>query len=234
MTAGAPTPLAGRTPWDSPRPWSGAPLFLVSDDGRLRDRALSGDERATRALVGRLVPIIQARVARCLLRHGRPGARRNVREEVADLTQEVLLSLFADGGRVLAAWNPERGLSLDNFVGLVAQRQAVSILRTHRRSPWAEEPTEDLGPLLPDASTPEARVASQQALDSVLAWLEETLSPMGLELFELLIVQDLDTAEVVRRTGLSRDAVYAWRSRLERLLRQRAATLEGAHPRSVE
>lgn len=233
MTAGATATLAWWTPRDSSPALPGVPrLTVVSDDRRLRDRALSGDERATRELVGRIVPVIQARVARCLLRHGRPGARRNAREEVADLTQEVLLSLFARGGRVLAAWSPERGLSLENFVGLVAQRQAVSMLRTQRHSPWVEEPTEDLGPLLPDAATPEVRVASQQTLDAVFEWLQSTLSPMGLELFELLILQDLDAAEVVARTGLSRDAVYAWRSRLEKLLRERAAAIEAAGLRS--
>ncbi len=211
-------------------PW----VHVRADDRRLRDHALAGDVAATRLLVGRLVPVIQARVARCLARHGRPGARRNLREEVADLTQEVLLSLFAHGGRVLAAWSPERGLSLENFVGLVAQRQALSLLRTRRHSPWTEEPTEDLGPLLPDMDTPEGRVTSRQTLAAVLAWLEDTLSPMGLELFDLLVVQDLDAAEVVARTGLSRDAVYAWRSRLEKLIRTRLAVEADPAPRRPE
>jgi RNA polymerase sigma-70 factor (ECF subfamily) len=228
MIGGATMTLAGWAVPDTAWPRSLERLSTPTDDRRLRDRALGGDVPATRELVGRLVPVIQARVARCLLRHGRPGARRNVREEVADLTQEVLLSLFAGSGRILATWNPDRGLSLQNFVGLVAQRQAVSLLRTRRRSPWAEEPTEDLGPLLPDAGTPEARMASKQTLEALLAWLEDTLSPMGLELFQLLLVQDLGAAEVATRTGLSIDAVYAWRSRLEKLLRQRAANLDGA------
>ncbi|MES2643359.1 MAG: sigma-70 family RNA polymerase sigma factor [Myxococcota bacterium] len=197
-------------------------------DVHLRDAALSGAPAAARALVGRLIPIIQARVGRCLARHGRPELRRNVREEVMDLTQEVLLSLFANEGRALRAWNPERGLSLDNFIGMVAQRQALSLLRTQRNSPWMEEPIEDLGAELPDAEGPEARVASRQVLERLLLDLEAELSPLGLELFELLVVQELDAAEVVERTGLSRDAVYAWRSRLGKLVRQRAEALAAA------
>ncbi len=172
------------------------------------------------------MPVIQARVARCLASHGRPEGRRNVREEVRDLTQEVLASLFAGDGRVLRSWSPDKGLSLSNFVGLVAQRQALSLLRTRRHSPWTEDPTEDVGALLPESDGPEARVASRQTLERVLAELEAQLSPLGLELFELLIVQQLEAPEVMERTGLGRDAVYAWRSRLGKLVRQRAAALE--------
>lgn len=198
----------------------------AGSDARLRDRAIAGDPTATRQLIGALVPVIQARVARCLAQHGRPETRRNVREEVADLTQEVLTSLFDADARVLRAWDPAKGLSLANFVGLVARRQALSLLRTRSRSPWAEEPTGDLGPLLPDGIGPEARVASREVLERLLTGLEAELSPLGLELFELLIVEQLDADEVVARTGMSRDAVYAWRSRLGKLVRQRAAALE--------
>lgn len=226
MTWAAPMELAPTSDADSWRPRFILTVPARHPDVVTRDDAIRGDHAAIRTLVGRIVPIIQARVARCLACHGRPEARRNVREEVADLTQEVLASLFAHGGRVLAAWAPEKGLSLNNFVGLVAQREALSLLRTRRHSPWTEEPTEDMGPLLPVISGPEERLASRQALGAVLSWLEAHLSPLGLELFELLIVQDLDAAEVVERTGLSRDAVYAWRSRLEKLIRQRVAALD--------
>ena len=47
------------------------------------------------------------------------SAGRDIRQEVEDLSQEVFLQLFAEGGRVLATWQPERGLTLLNFVGLV-------------------------------------------------------------------------------------------------------------------
>jgi DNA-directed RNA polymerase specialized sigma24 family protein len=199
----------------------------TASDARLRDRAVAGDPQATRQLVVQLVPVIQARVARSLAAHGRPEARRNVREEIQDLTQEVLAALFDEDTRVLKAWDPNRGLSLANFVGLVAQRQALSLLRTRRRSPWVEEPTSDMGPLLPDAVGPEARVASRQVLERLLAELEAELSPLGLELFELLLVQQLEVDEVTERMKMTRDAVYAWRSRLGKLVRQRIAALEG-------
>src|SRR5262245_39126253 len=105
-------------------------------------RALAGDDQALNRLVAMLTPVIQSRVARGLLsRRVGSASGRNVRQEVEDLTQEVFLVLFADGGKVLRSWEPERGLTLPNFVGLVAERQTASILRSGKRNPWREDPT---------------------------------------------------------------------------------------------
>jgi RNA polymerase sigma factor (sigma-70 family) len=185
-------------------------------------RALSGDDQALNRLVAMLTPVIQSRVARGLLlrRVGAAGGR-NVRQEVEDLTQEIFLALFADGGKVLRSWEPERGLTFPNFVGLVAERQTASILRSGRRSPWKEEPTlpEDLDQAALD-SGPEEVTASREQLRHLLRRLTEELSPLGRRLFDLLFLQDLPFEEVVRQTNMSPDAVYAWRSRLRRLARR--------------
>src|SRR5262245_1194983 len=103
------------------------------------EAALAGDEGAVRQLVDELGPVIQARVARALLRR---ASGRSVRQEVEDLTQEVFASLFEDDGRILRAWDETRGLSLKNFVGLVAGRQATSILRSGRTTPWRDDPAD--------------------------------------------------------------------------------------------
>src|SRR5262245_29160958 len=101
----------------------GATAVRPESDDQLLRRALGGDETALSALVARLTPVIQARVARCLLRRaGAAGSR--LRQDVKDLVQEVFVALFEGRGRILLGWDPRRGLSLDNFVGLVAERQA--------------------------------------------------------------------------------------------------------------
>ena len=82
-------------------------------------------------------------MARVLLRRESAGLGRDVRQELEDIAQEVFAALFADGARLLKMWSPERGLSLANFVGLLAEREAISILRSGRRSPWTEDPTLD-------------------------------------------------------------------------------------------
>lgn len=190
------------------------------------DRALDGhDEPALGCLVGALTPVVQARVARKLLGHrDRSGRLRDVRQEVDDLSQEVFLALFQDDARILRSWQPGRGLSLENFVGLVAERQAVSILRSGRRTPWREDPTlaDDLDRAAggDDGESAEEALISRDTLGRLLDRLAEELSPLGRFLFDLLLVEETPVAEAITATGMSADALYAWRSRLKRTARR--------------
>ena len=179
------------------------------------DRALAGDETALARFIDEMTPIIQTRVARRLLAR---ASRRDVRQEVEDITQEIFLVLFADGGKVLRSWKAEQGLSLANFVGLVAERRTLSILRSGKRSPWQEDPTldDELDRVAPQ-SGPEEVTASREQLRLLVARLHEELSPLGRRLFDLLFLRDLAVGEVARHAGMKPDAVYAWRSRLRRL-----------------
>lgn len=191
------------------------------DDRALARAALSGDAAATRDLVGRVMPIVQARVARVLVRR-RGGSGRDVRQEVEDLVQEVFASLFENEGRVLRAWDPARGLSLGSFCGLIAEREAASILRSGRRSPWTETATEmdAIERDLPTVQPAEAAVASREELGVLVAKLREGLSPLGLEMFQRLVVDEEPVESVCKTTGMTADAVYAWKSRIVKLLRK--------------
>jgi RNA polymerase sigma-70 factor (ECF subfamily) len=194
-------------------------------------QALTGDQAALTRLVAALTPVIQARVARTLLaRRSLLASGRNVRQEVEDLSQEVFLALFARDAHVLRAWQAERGLSLENFVGLVAERQVLSFLRSGRRNPWKEDPTFLEDELEPEAleSGPEEVAASREHLALLLDRLREELSPLGRRLFDLLFVQELSLPEVRAASGLSADAVYAWRSRLRRLAQKLLAEMSGS------
>lgn len=134
------------------------------------------------------------------------------------MVQEILLTLFADEAKILRAWDPERGLSLLNFVGFIAERQVAGFLRTGKKNPWTEDPTltEELDRVEPEAG-PEQVAASRDTLRRLLRRLEESLSPLGRQLFELIFLREQSVREVEAATGLSTDAIYAWRSRLRRL-----------------
>jgi len=204
------------------------------DTASLIRRALDGDQTALTSLVAALTPVVQARVARTLLaRRSLLAGGRSVRQEVEDLSQEVFLALFARNGRVLRSWESGRGLSLPNFVGLVAERQVLSFLRSGRRNPWKEEPSfadDELDAEAPD-SGPEEIAVSREHLSLLLDRLRESLSPQGWQLFDLLFVQELSQAEAQAASGLSADAVYAWRSRLRRAARKLIAEMsENAVP----
>jgi DNA-directed RNA polymerase specialized sigma24 family protein len=183
--------------------------------------ALAGEPSAVRAMVAAFTPVIQARAARALVRSGR-GAARDARQEVGDLTQDVLLLLFREDARVLRAWQPERGLSLLNYVGLVTEREVGHIARSGRRSPWALGPAGDaeldLAPSL--ASGPESEVGSRDLFDRLHTRLAEELQPRAMDLYRLLVIDEAPIVDVCAATGLSADAVYAWRSRLLKRARQ--------------
>jgi DNA-directed RNA polymerase specialized sigma24 family protein len=195
------------------------PLFLIQ-------QALAGDPVSVRALVDRLSPVISKRVAATLWQRSR---KRNVAQETDDMVQDVFLALFQSDGKALRAWDPARGMSLDSFVGLLAQHQVISILRSGRTSPWREEPTEIEHLEESGASAPSAEgvVSSRQDLRTLLDRLRETLSPRGMELFQRIIVDEEPLDSLATTTGLTRDAIYQWKSRLHRTIRVLAAEMEG-------
>lgn len=206
----------------------------MDDERQLLERALSGDAAASRALVAAVLPVVQVRVGRVLARR-RAKSARDVRQEVADLAQEVFAALFEADGRVLRAWDPARGLSLAGFCGLIAEREAASILRSGRRSPWTEDatPAEDLERDAGAASDTERSVASREQLERLTERLREQLSPRGLELFQRLVVDEEPVESVCAATGMTADAVYAWRSRIGKLARKIALELTASEPQIV-
>jgi DNA-directed RNA polymerase specialized sigma24 family protein len=186
-------------------------------------RALDGDGVATRGLVDLLSPVVHARVARVLMRSGQGRKQgRDLRQDIEDLVQEVFASLLAQRGRLLRAWDPARGMSLPNFFGLLTENQVRSILRSGRRSPWSEEATErDAIELVAGATeSPHASVSTREALGKIVERLRAELTPAGIEMFELLVVDELSVEDVCHRMGMTADAVYAWRSRLGKQARK--------------
>lgn len=181
------------------------------------------------------MPVVQARVSRTLVRR-RGGSGRDARQEVEDLAQDVFAALFADDGRVLRAWDAARGLTLASFCGLVAEREAASILRSGRRSPWTDTATEldDLEKALADVPDVEVRVSSREQLTRLLDRLREALSPRGLELFHRLVVEEESVESVCASTGMTSDAVYAWKSRIGKVVRKLGAEMAASEPRMSE
>jgi RNA polymerase sigma-70 factor (ECF subfamily) len=197
-------------------------------------RALSAERSAVRELIVYMLPVVRARVLRALTRRGRAHAR-DPKQELDDVTQEVLAALFADDARVLRSWDAARGLSLLNFVGLVAERQAAALFRTDKRSPWTEDPTlsSDLEQLSGESVAPDRPLASREQLSALLDRLRECLSPLGLHLFYELIVEERPVTAVGSAMNMSTDAVYAWRSRLARLAQKIAREQENSEELST-
>lgn len=190
--------------------------MIGETDVHVLEQALSGNPEVLPSLVDRWTPVIQARVVRVLKRGGYMNDSRT-RQEIEEFVQQVFVSLLESHGKALRAWQPERGLSLDNWVGLLAERQVLSLVRTRKRNPWTEEPV--VADELDRSSNqpgPEAETLSRDALGRLLNRLQIRLSPLGWRLFRLLYLEELSVAAAADQCGLSMAATYAWRSRLRR------------------
>ena len=112
----------------------------------------------------------------------------------------------------------------------------VSFLRSGRRNPWKEDLAtgEDIEATAGEPG-PEEAAASREQLRLLLDQLRQNLSPLGRQVFDLLFVQELSLPEAMAASGLSADAVYAWRSRLRRQARELLAELSrsSAPPRKT-
>ena len=186
------------------------------------EAALGGHVGAMQALIQDIAPIVQVRVARALLRRRSQARGRDPRQELEDLVQDVFAALFARGGKALKTWDPGRRLSFGGFVGFLAEREVGMRMRTGKRNPWTEDPTMDehLVNLTGEESTVEADIISRDFIARITERLRERLSPRGRQYFQLFFVDNLDVQEVASETGTTPAALYAWRNRLAKLLRE--------------
>jgi len=191
-------------------------------DTDLIRRAVSGERTAARRVVTRLAPTVQRSVISVLMANGRRACSR---QEVEDLVQDNFAALFAHGGRELLRWDPDRGMQLASFVGLLAKRFTISRLRVRRVNTLPLTPSEPSA----EAPTPgaDAAFAAREDLYALGEHLRAALSPFGLAMFERLFVWDQSVEEICREANMSADAVYQWRKRLrdtiEEIRRQSAA-----------
>ncbi|MFT7621241.1 MAG: DNA-directed RNA polymerase specialized sigma24 family protein [Myxococcota bacterium] len=195
---------------------------MTDDQSRQRlDKALAGNAAAVRQLINVLTPVIHARTARVLLRRQGVARGRDVRQEIEDMTQDVFVSVFADAGKKLRAWDPARGMGLKSFVGMIAEQHVAQMLRSRRRSPWTEDPTEaqDFDAVAPAGVDAEKRLVTRQLVHQTMDDVRGDLSPKGLQLFDLLLVAERNVDSVCRLMQMKPDAVYAWRSRLGKQLK---------------
>ncbi len=191
-------------------------------------RALRGERGATRKLVEEIRPAIRGSVARTLLSLCNRSACE-IREEIDDFTQTVLLHLFVDDGRLLRLWDPARGRCLRSFVALLARRRTLALLRSRRQNPWSEEPTEHdwLDEQPAPNGEPESTAVTRETIAALTSRLRARLSPRGSELFEILFLEERSTEDACSLTGMTPGAIHTWRSRLSSLAREVAMDLAG-------
>lgn len=197
-----------------------------NSDLTLIERAAAGDATAVAQLIDRLTPVIHLRVARIL--RLRVREQRNGRQEVEDFIQEVFASILDRNWYALRAWDPNRLASLDTFVGRIAEHRVYSILRSRRKSPWTDKPSpaESLDSKRDSTdSDPEQWFAERDLLDRVLNQLAGEIGEDGMMLLKTVILAELPIDEIAALTGMSKGAIYTWRSRTAKRAREIAQAL---------
>ena len=214
--------------------WYHRPVSALSEDQDLVETALGGELPARRALAARLLRTIQCEVVAVLRRRAAAQAR-DPRQEVQDMIQDVLVSLFENDGRELRRWDPARGRSLDSFVRLVARRRTARILGQRRGNPWADAPVDPQDLDVDDGDRALVqRLEQRNALAGLLDALYEQMSARDLELFDLLFLEEMDPQEVADVMGMSRGAVNAWSYRMRKVARSLVAEKSPAGASSAE
>jgi RNA polymerase sigma factor (sigma-70 family) len=202
----------------------------VADETRLVADALKRRSGATEALIAHLEPAIRFQATRVFLAdaHGRTGS--NLRAEVDELLQDVLLLLFEHRGRALRRWDGRA--SLKTYVARIARHRAGRKVRSRTSNPWylVPEEQEALQRVLSRESEVDERLAAAQVWSMALERMMDEQTPVGRRIARLLFRDERDTPQVRELTGLSRDAVYQWRRRLLASLRGHATDLLAEQP----
>ena len=188
----------------------------VTDDLELVARALDGDEDCAERLFHRLLPVVERQVTRLVRRR----APRAARQDMENLVQDLILQLFVDQ-RLLATWQPARGLALENFVDFVTHRRALSKLSAIKRMAEEVETPPGIHELRPDTDPdPEHRVVETSRLRHLLDRLRVELTEESWHLFELRFIEEHSIDQIATITGLNTDAVYARISRIRKTARR--------------
>lgn len=193
--------------------------------------AVAGDPGSVRDLIHTLGPVIRARVRRGLCRN--PEATSCLAQDVDEVVQQTLLELFARDAHLLRNYDAERGMSLPNYVGQIATREAGRFVRARNaQKRRGEELAGEDDCAFEHAASPdqgaEDTLLRQERHTRILAKLREALSDESYLVFEMLYVQLLSAPEVAELLGCEVGAVYTRRSRIRTTLKDILAGLEGA------
>lgn len=128
--------------------------------------------------------------------------------------------LLANDGAVLRRWDPARGLGFVGFVRFVGRRHIIDRLRSRGANiRERSEPPDVLEGFAGASPPPEPQVAARRRLDRFLTELRQRVDTRSMVLFDLVYLRDLPVEEVCASVGMTRDAVYAWRSRFKHTIR---------------
>ncbi|MFT4622757.1 MAG: DNA-directed RNA polymerase specialized sigma24 family protein [Myxococcota bacterium] len=203
---------------------------MTQDESALLRRALAGVPGGADALVGHIDPVLRRQAWGVLSRFG-CAHEGDPAQELDGVVQQLWTVLLARDQKLLRAWDPARA-NLRTWVGRIARLQTLSLLEVKRSNPWTDVPMApaDLT-LVADPVDPERQAAARELLGRALTLLEAELTPRTRPFVQLLLVEQLSTADAVAQTGRSAGTIDNTCSKLRNRLRGIARTLaDGGRP----
>jgi RNA polymerase sigma factor (sigma-70 family) len=185
------------------------------DASRLIEEALRGDAESQAALRARLEPVIRTRARTFLARR---VARRIGVHDADDLLQQVWVALFRDGGAMLRAYDPERGMGLEGYVAMITHRE---IWHAAERAAAQKREAEGAAIEAPDSAvcegaSPERIVATREVLAGVDAFVRAKLSERARQAYTLLYAEGRTVDEVATLLGTNEQTIYNFQHEIRR------------------
>lgn len=194
----------------------------VEGERALLARALDRDPQAVNDLVRYLEPKLLVRANSVLSYSGSKGSR----EEAMDLVQAAWRALIDNNWAALRRWEPERGVKLVAYVGVVASNRMISELRKQRSGPaQVATPPEEITRMAALVDGLEGRIGDRQYLEVVVSELRSRLTAKGQQAFDVLYLEDLSVAEALEKTNLTRESLYSYRRRIKKIVQEIAEQL---------
>lgn len=187
--------------------------FDDDSDAALVARFLSGDPAAERTVSTRLRRVFRAH-ARVVLRHWRGGRMGPSDEE--DLESALVITLLEDAGRrALLQWDFTK-TSLETFGRVWARSRLKEMERKEiRRLRLLEALGLDEGGEAEAADRPDQIAELMSMVAAILACVfARHTTELARRMVQGILVEGLDNDEVVEGTGMTRQAVFRWRSRI--------------------
>ena len=159
--------------------------------------------------------VVRARTRRLLDRKGRS------RDELDDLAQDVWLWLIDRDGKALRGYDPERGMTLEGFVGLLTERQVLDRLRVmgaQKRGAGVTHADVNDTPIAA-IEDPEARTIAQDLAIRLGEHLQAQLPPKGRLVYRYAWQDGHSPNEIARLMGVDRQVVYNWQHKVRALVR---------------
>ncbi len=197
-------------------------------DKQLLERCLQGDAAAWDRFIRRFSPLVYYAIQKVV------HAAETEADEIADLHNDIFLSLMENAGRKLRQYEGKNGCSVSTWIRVIAIRASIDHLKKKKRTAPLHE-----------AEVESALIQAPQATDHLVEDEEKRILkqlidelPPGDQLFlRLLYYEEVSCAEIARLFRTTPNAVYSrgnyLREKLKEALRKKICK-DGDRPSSIK